>query len=244
MLRLFVFLSLAFVLACCSKKQAETPDTTPTETTGFDIEHSDPAAVELADSILAVAGGEESWSKIRFIKWSDSGKNFYWDKLAGNVRIESPDNNTVSILNVSTSGGRMKVGDKELEESDSLNSRIEQEYQAWITSSNKIFLPFNLKQQGFSLKYLGEEELNTGKCNVLTMTHPDKEVAFKIFVDLNNNFIRRTQVLKNNTDSVLSTYNFADYKKYDGLQLAFPEGNEISNFSVNAEVPENLFVDL
>jgi hypothetical protein len=243
MFRPFLFLALAFLLTVCSKKQ-EINSEPPAENTEFDVAHSDPAAVELADSVLAAAGGKEAWDKIRFIKWADGQKIFYWDKLAQNIRIETPSKKTISIINLSTTEGRIKSNEKELGEGDSLKNKIAEEHAAWLTSSNKIFLPFNLKQQGFSLQYLGEEELRQGKCNVVKMAHPEREIAFKIFVDLDNNLIQRSQVLTNDSDSVIATYNFGNYQKYKAVRLALPEGDEIKDLAIDEDLPEVLFTEL
>jgi hypothetical protein len=243
MFRFFLLLSIAFLFVLCSKKE-DTQTETPVKNTEFDVAHSDPAAVELADSVLSAAGGVENWNKIRFIKWEDGPRIFYWDKVAQNVRIETPAKKTVSIINLSTLEGRMKIGDMELKEADSLKDKISADHQAWLTSSNKIFLPFDLKQQGFSLQYLGEEELNGAKCNVVKMAHPEREISFRIFVDLSNNLIQRSEVLKNSSDSVLATYNFRDYKNYNAVRLAVPEGSEIKGLVIDEVLPETLFTEL
>lgn len=51
---------------------------------GFDLAHSDPAAVELADSIMAAMGGRKNWDKTRFISWNFFGRrNLVWDRQEG-----------------------------------------------------------------------------------------------------------------------------------------------------------------
>ena len=75
---------------------------------GFDLAHSDPAAVELADSIMISMGGRENWDKTRYISWNFFGRrNLVWDKAEGNVRIESIPDSTIYLVNVNTGKGRV-----------------------------------------------------------------------------------------------------------------------------------------
>lgn len=233
------------VLLSCSKKTDEAAEVVAPETEDFDVAHSDPAAIELVDTMMIAAGGEQEWQKVRFIKWSDDGRNFFWDKTAQNVRIESPSENSISIINLATVDGRLKVNNEEVKETDdSLKVRLGREYQKWLSSASKIFLPFTLKHPNISLKYLGEEDLKgVGTCNVLEIETEGGKRSYKAYASLADNLLRQLQVVTE-TDSVLRSFEYAEYKNYDKLKVSIPKPSEIQNLEINGTLDENLFTQL
>ena len=65
--------SIAMLFSSCeqtNQSRSDNRDNPPAP--GFDIEHSDPAAVELADSVMAAMGGRDNWDNTRFISWNFS----------------------------------------------------------------------------------------------------------------------------------------------------------------------------
>src|SRR5688500_2784326 len=139
---------------------------------GFDLAHSDPAAVELADSIMVAMGGRKNWDKTRFISWNFFGRrNLVWDKKEGHVRIESLPDSTIYLVNVNDLTGRVQVKGQELTEPDSLKKMLAKAKSIWINDSYWLLMPFKLKDTGVTLKYLGEDTTSSGlKCNVLELT--------------------------------------------------------------------------
>ena len=99
---------LSLVWSCTPKEKSLSEQNPPAE--GFDLEGSDPAAIELADSIMHVLGGRENWDKTRFISWNFFGRrNLVWDKFKGRVRIESLRDSIIYLTNVNTGEGRVQV---------------------------------------------------------------------------------------------------------------------------------------
>ena len=91
---------------------------------GFDLANSDPAAVELADSIMAAVGGWERWNDTRFISWTHfDSRNLFWDKKKGRVRVESLKDSTTYIVDLETLTGKVWIKGQELTEKDSLDER-------------------------------------------------------------------------------------------------------------------------
>ena len=73
---------------------------------GFNLQDSDPAAVELADSVMMAMGGREGWDNTRFISWNFFGRrDLVWDKQTGDVRIESQQDSTIYLVNINTMVG-------------------------------------------------------------------------------------------------------------------------------------------
>ncbi|MFN7793490.1 MAG: hypothetical protein ACK5NM_13180, partial [Cyclobacteriaceae bacterium] len=81
-----VMLVAVFYLASCTPKPKTLAELNP-PAEGFDLVHSDPAAIQLADSIMHVMGGRENWDKTRFISWNFFGRrDLSWDKHTGSLR--------------------------------------------------------------------------------------------------------------------------------------------------------------
>src|SRR5688572_10003154 len=118
-----VFFSLLLILVACGN---ENSDNTNTPEEGFNLEGSDPAAVELADSVMVAMGGRANWNKTRYISWSFSGRrNLIWAKHSGRVRIESPEEKTIYLINVNNGQGRVCVDEREIVQEDSLRLMLQ-----------------------------------------------------------------------------------------------------------------------
>ena len=93
---------------------------------GFDLANSDPAAVELADSIMVAMGGWENWDNTRFISWNSFGiRNLIWDKKEERARIESLKDSTTYLVDLKTLTGKVFIKGQEVTRSDSLKKHVE-----------------------------------------------------------------------------------------------------------------------
>lgn len=162
---------------------------------GFDLANSDPAAVELADSVMEAMGGRENWDNTRFISWRSEGQHeISWDKRSGRVRIESFADSTTYLFHTGRNGGRVQVGEREILASDSLTAMLREGRQVWLKDSFRIVMPFTLKGDGLTLKYLGEERTDSARYNLLQISisgdGPAPAGRFLAFVDLADNLIK------------------------------------------------------
>ncbi|MCZ8216920.1 MAG: hypothetical protein O9262_11810, partial [Cyclobacteriaceae bacterium] len=183
-------LALALLVMACQQKQQEntlTEENPPAE--GFNMDFSDPAAIELADSVMRAQGGRAAWDQTRFISWNFFGRrNLVWDKQEARVRIESLPDSTLYLLDMKTGKGRVRVKGTELTEADTLKTMLERAEKIWINDSYWLVMPFKLKDSGVTLKYLGEDTLQTGGfCNVLQLTFSNvgttPENKYHVYVD-------------------------------------------------------------
>jgi hypothetical protein len=219
---------------------------------GFDLAHSDPAAVELADSIMAAMGGRQNWDKTRFISWNFFGRrDLSWDKTEGMVRIESAPDSTIYLLNINTLKGRVQIKGQELTEPDSLRKMLEKGKSIWINDSYWLVMPFKLKDTGVTLKYLGEDTIANGlKCNVLELTFKDVGVTpenkYRVYVDLNDNLVKQWAYYKDATqDSASQVWPFDNYKKYGNVLIAADrsDGKGPRNVRVDDKLPLETFTE-
>ena len=66
---------------------------------------TEPAAREVAESVLERLGGWEAWNRTRYVRWSFFGRReHWWDKHTGDVRIDTGD--TLLLFNLRSREGR------------------------------------------------------------------------------------------------------------------------------------------
>jgi hypothetical protein len=238
-----------FVVACSSDRDK---DVVNTPEAGFNLAGSDPAAVELADSVMSAMGGRANWNNTRFISWNFSGRrDLVWDKQSGRVRIESPEEKTVYLVNVNTGLGKVRVGSKEVVQPDSLKKLLQRARSIWINDSYWLIMPFKLKDTGVTLRYLGEDTLLTGgKCNVVDLTFTDSgnepESKYRIYVDLTDNLVKQWSYFRRaDQDSATFTRPWDNYKKYGEILLSADRSDKSGpqNVKVDSELPEKIFTD-
>ena len=243
----------ALVLAAC---QQEGEDSASREVNppapGFDVAHSDPAAVELADSVMAAMGGRENWEKTRFISWNFFGRrNLAWDKTRGRVRIESIPDSTIYLVDISDLKGRVQVRGKEVTEADTLQKLLTRGKSIWINDSYWLVMPFKLKDSGVTLKYLGEDIAASGvRCNVLELTFDNvgdtPENKYRVYVDVNDNLVKQWAYYKNaSQDSASQIWPFDNYKKYGNILLSADRSDNKGprNVRVDEKLPDKLFTE-
>jgi hypothetical protein len=244
-----VFFSFLLLVVACGK---ENPDNTNTPEEGFNLEGSDPAAVELADSVMVAMGGRANWNKTRYISWSFSGRrNLVWDKQSGRVRIESPEEKTIYLINVNNGQGRVRVNGREILEGDSLRLMLQRARGIWINDSYWLIMPFKLKGSGVTLRYLGEDTLMSGgKCNVMDLTFADTEdqsdSKYRIYVDLADNLVKQWAYYKtSNQDSATFIRPWDNYKQYGDILLSGDrsDGSGPKNVKVDTDLPDKIFTD-
>jgi hypothetical protein len=247
---LVVFLAGLLLLSACTTK-AKKADYLNPAAVGFDSVHSDPAGIQLADSIMAAMGGRENWDRTRFISWNFFGRrDLIWDKQTGRVRIESPGDSSIYLVNVNTGEGRVKFRGVELTEPDTLKKMLERAKGIWINDSYWLTMPFKLKDTGVTIKYMGEDTLKSQRYNILELTFANvgftPENKYKLYVDIKDKLVRHWAFFK---DAKKDTANFIrpwdNYKKYGNILLSADRSDDggPKNVKVEETKPDKLFVD-
>lgn len=221
---LLLFHGLLIVLAGCINS-SETSNTFNPAAEGFDLAHSDPAAVELADSIMVAMGGWKNWDNTRFISWNFFGeRNLVWDKKRERVRIESIKDSTTYLIDLKNSTGKVWIKDVKIVDVDSLIELVNRGKNIWVNDSYWLFMPFKLKDKGITLKYLGEDTILVGdKCNVLELTKADGAVPvrYQVYVDLRDNLVKQWAYYTTAVqDSATFIHPWDNYKQYGKILLS------------------------
>jgi hypothetical protein len=206
----FLVLAIGVSISCSAPKEAPKP-------LPFDASNSEPAAVELADSIEMAAGGRRAREDTRYISWTSStGRNVYWDKGRGRARIESPEK-TVYLLNLFDTTARVLQQDQESgSKEDGLKA-----LSLFTEESHDLLLPFLLKQHGAKLVYMGEDSLSDGTIvNVLNFSQgKDSSMIVTVSVGVSDNLIKH--VAKGTlVGSTKLAATWDNYKKYNNLVLS------------------------
>ena len=199
---------------------------------GFDLAHSDPAAVELADSVMVAMGGRKNWDGTRFISWSFGKRKLVWDKARGDVRIESEPDSTIYLVNINDLKGRVQIKGQELTDRDSLQKMLTRAKSIWINDSYWLTMPFKLKDSGVTLKYLGEDTTLTGaRANVMELTFekvgdtPNNK--YRVYVDVRDNRVKQWAYYKDaSQESATAVWPWDNYKRYGDILLSANRSND------------------
>jgi hypothetical protein len=248
---LFFLFVLVGATACQLNKEMPIEDLNPAEE-GFDWEHSDPAAIELADSVMKAQGGRRAWDETHYLSWSIFGKrNLVWDKQRARVRIESLPDSTIYLLDLKTGKGRVQVQGVEITVPDTLGDMLKRAKSIWTNDSYRLVMPFKLKDTGVTLKYLGEDSLANGDlCNVIQLTFQNsgktQENKYHVYVDRRDNLVKQWAYFESASQgTATSVWPFDNYKKYGSLLLSADrsDGNGPKNVRVDETLPAKIFTE-
>jgi hypothetical protein len=251
MKKLIIVVALSWLVWSCAPKEKSLSEQNP-PCEGFDLENSDPAAMELADSIMNALGGRENWDKTRFISWNFFGvRNLVWDKHESRVRIESLKDSIVYLANVGAGTGRVQIKGVELTEPDSLKKMLKRAKSIWINDSYWLVMPFKLKDSGVTLKYIGEDTLRgSQRYNVLQLTFkqvgdtPDNK--YKLYVDIKDKLIKHWSYFSDaSADSANWTRPWDNYQRYGAILLSADRSDNggPKNVKVDETLEDKIFTE-
>jgi hypothetical protein len=242
---LLVIIGYAFF--SCQFNNTSTNDNPHEE--GFDLANSDPAAVELADSVMVAVGGRKNWDAIRFISLrTEDSTTYYWNKADNKLRIESRVDSTIYLLDLNSNTGKVQLKGKAVSQGEELEKLLEEATTLWSEQALKLFMPFQLKAKDVTLKYLGEDTLiNGSKSNVLAYSkriQQQKEERISIYVDLKDNMIRQiafyTSPSQDSADWIHPIHRYKEFEKIF-LPVESDLNERVEIISVSRTVPKELF---
>lgn len=226
--------------------QPKTANNPPAD--GFDLENSDPSAIEIADLVMEAMGGRLAWDGTRYLAWDFFGtRKLLWDKLTGDVRIDFPDS-TVYLVNIYDGSGKAHKQGEEVVSPDSLAKELERGKDIWINDSYWLVMPFKLKDSGVTLKHLGTRKTLEGTpSHVLELTFKEVGVTpqnrYLIYVDTTTNLVNQWAFYREaGQDSANFVLPWGDYKQYGDILLSEERGErDLSKVMVFEALPEEIF---
>ena len=215
----------------------------------FNMEGSDEKAIAIADEVMEACGGRENWDNTRYLSWVFANRRkHHWDKLTGAVRIESLPDSTTYVMNVNTMEGKIYSKSRMIADPDSVKALLQKGKSIWINDSYWLVMPFKMKDDGVTLKYLGEKNTEEGQlANVVEMTFkavgdtPNNK--YHVLVDKEKKLVLQWSYYRNATqDTVNFTMPWRNYQKYGNLLLSDDrERLMLKEIEVLDHLPDSLF---
>lgn len=248
---LLLWTSLIMLIACQSETQeasTEQPYGNP-PAEGFNEAASDQKAIEIADAVMEAMGGRKAWDTTQYIYWNFFGNRaLLWDKQTGNVRIESPRDSTIYLINIYDNTGKVMKNGEEITHTDSLQKYVDRGKGMWINDSYWLVMPFKLKDSGVTLTYKGEDTIMGGHAADVLQLH-FKEVGntpqnkYDVYVEKNSHLVKQWAYYR---EAAMDTPNFVtpwnDYQKHGSILLGGNRGERaITDIKVLEEVPAEAF---
>ncbi len=223
---------------------------------------ADPRAREVADAVLERLGGREAWDTTRFVRWKFfGGRQHYWDRQTGDVRIEIPERKNDSgaveqpelliLMNIHSKQGRVWTAGEEVADPEKLEGYLTQGHQVWVNDSYWMFMPYKLLDPGVTLKYSGERALEDGRmADVLEMTFGDgvgytPQNRYEVFVAKDTGLVEQWAFFAEaDQTEPRFTMPWTAWKQFGRIWLATDHGQgQEWDIAVEAEMPVSLFTE-
>ncbi|HNP19257.1 MAG TPA: hypothetical protein PKL31_12530 [Fulvivirga sp.] len=246
---------LLWILLSCSpsneSKEEVSEDLNPAAS-GFDSMNSDEKAIAWADATMHAMGGRNKWDQTRYISWNFfNRRDLIWDKYTGRVRIEAPSDTAVYLININDETGKVLLKGGEVKDADSLKLLINRAKSIWINDSYWLVMPFKLKENGVTLKYIGEGATLKGEpATILELTFnavgvtPDNK--YEVYITKSDSLIKQWAFFNNASQDTASViWPWDNYKDYNGLLLSSDRSDMKGphNVKVLTELPDATFED-
>ncbi|WNJ21061.1 hypothetical protein [Pontibacter sp. G13] len=251
-----IALGLCICLAACANPNSSNPSTPAAEPVvvgnppaeGFNESGSDAKAIEIADQVMEAMGGRQAWDNTHFIKWNFFGaRTLTWDKFTGDVRIEEPKNERISLVNVHTGEGKVFEAGMELP-ADSAVNLLQRAKSVWINDSYWLVMPFKLKDSGVTLTYAGTDTLPGGaQADKLQLTFENvgdtPQNKYVVWVDQADHLVKQWAYFKDAQDEEPRFITpWIEYAQYGEIQLSGNRGErKLSDISVSEEMDASVF---
>lgn len=208
-----ILVALAVVSCAPSRTtMARYPNAAP----AFDRAKSDPKAVEIADKVVAAAGGMDKWNAVKQLRWSltitNDGKTVFdgeegWDRWNARfyVRLIQDHGDMVVRRELYGDGAQAEAelpGNKKQKLDDKESPpAIKVATDRWQFDSAVLCAPFLLEEVGSHLDYVGKAQGDTGPLEVLKLTFDPADKAragtsYQIDIDPQTFAVARVEIIK------------------------------------------------
>jgi len=241
---LLFLLIIGFTVSCSPEKTKEEPlsaNQNPPEE-GFDLAASDPAAIQLADSVMQALGGRSNWDKVRFVTWksADGSVTYYWDKQERRARVEDQNDASVALLNLASGETKAQVNNSD----DPAKAAAAKT--AFSKALYELALPFLTKSKDFSLQYMGEDTLAKQRYNSLVVIPKDSTAGrYKLFVDKREKLVRYWSFYPAASNAAAFVLPFDNYQKQNEVLISAnrSQGSGPKEVKIETELADKLFTE-
>ncbi|MFB9055509.1 hypothetical protein ACFFU9_02025 [Mariniflexile ostreae] len=205
----------------------------------------------IAEKVMDAMGGKEHYNNTRFIKWDFAKRTLYWDKWTGDVRVESPENKLVILVNINTLTGRVYENNVLVLDKEKQKKLLTQGKNWWINDSYWLVMPWKLQDPGVTLSYLKTTVLpNANKADVLQMTFESVGVTphnkYLIYIDQEDHLVKQWAYFKNFNDVEPAFVRPWDhYQQMGSILLSFNRSDfGPTQVEVKQKMDEKIFTNL
>lgn len=231
----------------------------PAMAAGASPSQVDAEARAIAEGVLEAMGGQQAWDDTRYLAWNFfGGRQHYWDKWTGDIRIEIPEGErqgertpaTLILMNIDSRQGRAWVDGAEVTDADQLTEMMERGWRSWVNDSYWMFMPYKLLDPGVNLRYVGEDLMaDDREAEVLEMTFESVGVTpqnrYLVYIAKDSGLVEQWSYFPTrDADEPGFTLPWAGWQRFGDILLATDHGRGADwDIAVMETVPEGLFVD-
>ncbi len=214
----------------------------------------DPDARQIAEAVLQEMGGRDAWDSTRHVAWKFfGGRQHYWDKHAGDIRIEIPASDRgpemLILMNLNSRSGRVWTSGQELV-GTSLQEGLESGWRAWVNDSYWMFMPYKLLDPGVNLRHVGEDIMaDDREADVLEMTFEGVGVTpdnrYLVYVARDSGLVEQWSYFASRDETEPGfTLPWENWTSFGNILLSTGRGRgEDWDIHVYDELPEALYGD-
>ncbi len=201
----------------------------------------------IVKEVVEAIGGQENYDNTRFIQWDFGKRSLYWDKWTGDVRVESPQQDLIILLNINTLQGKVYKEGKSVKDPEKLKKLLVKGKNWWINDSYWLVMPWKLQDPGVILNYIGKEKEGNIHYHILQLTFDGVGVTpqnkYHVFVDQKDHLIKKWSFYKTVEDeSPRFTGVWDNYQKAGDILLSYNrKGFGPKNVIVKQEYDKAIF---
>lgn len=246
--KFFTLLILTALIISCQNNPTPTntkasPDV-PTKTI------KDKKAAEVVSKMMDAMGGTKEWEGLQYVSWTFFGaRHLVWDKRNNRVRIESPRDSSVYLVNLNDTTGKYAYNGQELLDKEALSEKMKSGKSIWINDMYWLFMPFKLYDEGVSVKYMRTDTSLIGALSDILELRFDNvgdtpENKYEIYIDQKDNLVKQWDFYaQTNQDKPSKQWPWDNYTDFDGLLLSSDRSDNggPSNVKIYEDLEDKVF---
>jgi len=226
---LLLIIVVSFYTSCKQSDTTSKGATPAVEAKGI----ADDESEEIVAASIKAMGGQQAYDAINVLSWTFFGaRHLVWDKKNNRVRIDSPRDSSVYLLDMNTMEGVYAKNGEVEKDSTVIKDKMERAKSIWINDSYWLVMPWKLRDAGVTIKYLRQDTLADQKmADVIEMTFDNvgetPENKYEVFVDQSDHMIKRWAFYKDANQAKASrVWPWDNYQLIDGIQISFDRSDK------------------
>ncbi|HXV62904.1 MAG TPA: hypothetical protein VEK15_19555 [Vicinamibacteria bacterium] len=218
-------------------------------------EQPDARAQAVVDRLIGALGGEEGWSRARFIQFTFAreGRRLHiaWDRWTGRYRLEATNDAGIPysvIMNLNTRQGNAILDGRPLRDRE-LSDYLNRATRIWAGETYWLLMPYKLRDPGVVVAFDGEESVGGRLYDRLHLRFEDVGLTpgdeFWVYVNRETGLVDRWRFrLESGFEG---DYRWSGWQRFGGILLATERRSEagetirFEDIFVSDVVPEEVF---